>query len=261
MYDYTEAKLRIFMNQGENETSVLNYDDPVLRENSAKLRTGVKFFSRGRRIRDGVYMEKDSILVMEDDAVVNEIPGDILRLKGAHNLENFMAAYLLARSVGIEHDIITKAAAEFQPIEHRLEFVRRLKGVDYYNDSKATNVDSTIKSIESFDKNLILLLGGKDKGGDFRALRDLLKKRVKLVILTGDASDNIRSQIGESVNHIEEKPFDDAVRAAINIAEEGDTVLLAPACASFDQFENFEERGRRFKEIVNSINGYGEGNG
>jgi len=261
MYDYTEAKLRIFMNQSENETSVLNYDDPVLREGGAKLHSGVKFFSKGSKITNGIYIEKDSILVVENDTVVNEFSGDILRLKGAHNLENFMAAYLLARSVGIEHDIICKAASGFRPIEHRLEFVRRFEGVDYYNDSKATNVDSTIKSIESFERNLILLLGGKDKGGDFAALRGLIKDRVKLVILTGDASELIKSQIGETVRHIEEKPFDDAVRAAISIAEEGDTVLLAPACASFDQFENFEERGRRFKEIVNSIKRYGEVDG
>ncbi len=256
--DYAEAKFRLFMNQDINDFAILNYDDLRLRDYAKKLNAKVMFFSSKERVENGIYLQGSEMNLVENGKIIRKIPDNILILKGRHNLENFMAACLLSRSVGVSIEDIIKAAKEFEPIEHRIEYVRTFKGAEFYNDSKATNVDSAIKAIESFPANLILIMGGKDKAGDFTVLTELLAERVKTLVITGDASEKIRKQVGDSVEHVVEKDFDNAVRTAVNIAEEGDIVLLAPACASFDQFNNYEERGRRFKELVNSANGFEE---
>jgi UDP-N-acetylmuramoylalanine--D-glutamate ligase len=184
--------------------------------------------------------------------LVSEIP-----LKGAHNLENVLAAVCAGALMNCAPERIRKAVREFKAVEHRLEFVAAINGVDYYNDSKATNVDATIKALESFPGNIHLILGGKDKSSDYSVLNDLLRQRVKRVYTIGAAAGKIESQIvsaksgGPEIVHAE--TLENAVRKAHAVAEPGDVVLLAPACASFDQFKSYEHRGRVFKEIVTSL--------
>jgi UDP-N-acetylmuramoylalanine--D-glutamate ligase len=184
--------------------------------------------------------------------LTSEIP-----LKGPHNLENVLAAVCAGSLMGCAPEKIRQAVREFKAVEHRLEFVVAIGGVDYYNDSKATNVDATIKALESFPANIHLILGGKDKGSDYSVLNDLLRQRVKRVYTIGAAAAKIESQIvsgkdgGPEV--VPAETLDNAIRKASAAAQPGDVVLLAPACASFDQFKNYEHRGQVFKEIVRSL--------
>jgi len=179
--------------------------------------------------------------------LVSEIP-----LKGAHNVENTLAAVCVGALMGCETERIREAVRNFKAVEHRLEYVATIRGVEYYNDSKATNVDATIKALESFPANVHLILGGKDKDSDYSLLNDLLGQRVKRVYTIGSAAGKIESQIkGVEVDHAE--TLETALRHAAATAEVGDIVLLAPACASFDQFRNYEHRGRVFKEVVRAF--------
>ena len=178
-------------------------------------------------------------------------------LKGAHNLENVLAAVCASTLMGCPAGKIRQAVRDFKAVEHRLEFVATVRGVDYYNDSKATNVDATIKALESFPRNIHLIVGGKDKGSDYSVLNDLLRQRVKRVYTIGAAAEKIESQIvspkagGPELVHAE--TLENAIRKANAVAQPGDIVLLAPACASFDQFKSYEHRGKVFKDIVRGL--------
>jgi len=179
--------------------------------------------------------------------LVSEIP-----LKGAHNLENVLAAVCAGALMGCAPEKIWQAVRDFKAVEHRLEFVATIRGVDYYNDSKATNVDATIKALESFPGNIHLILGGKDKGSDYSVLNDLLRQRVKRVYTIGAAAAKIESQI-KNVEVVHAETLENALRKANAAAVPDDVVLLAPACASFDQFKNYEQRGLVFKKIVRGL--------
>jgi UDP-N-acetylmuramoylalanine--D-glutamate ligase len=181
------------------------------------------------------------------------MPVSEIGLKGAHNLENVLAAVCIGSLVRCEPHRIRKAVQEFKAVEHRLEYVATINGVDYYNDSKATNVDATIKALESFAGNIHIILGGKDKGSDYSVLNDLLRQRVKKVYTIGAAAKKIESQITGAAEIVHAETLDTAVRRAAASAKQGDIVLLAPACASFDQFQSYEHRGRFFKEVVQSL--------
>jgi len=183
----------------------------------------------------------------EEIMQVAEIP-----LKGAHNLENVLAAVCASALMGCEPEKIRQAVRDFKAVEHRLEYVATIRGVDYYNDSKATNVDATIKALESFPANIHLILGGKDKGSDYSVLNDLLRQRVKRVYTIGAAAAKIESQI-QGVEVVHAETLENALRKANAAAQPGDVVLLAPACASFDQFKSYEHRGKVFKEIVRGL--------
>ncbi len=178
---------------------------------------------------------------------VSEIP-----LKGAHNLENVLAAACAASLMGCKPEKIGQTVREFKAVEHRLEFVATVRGVDYYNDSKATNVDATIKALESFPAGIHLILGGKDKGSDYTVLNDLLRARVRRVYTIGAAAGKIESQL-KDVELVHAETLENAVRKASASAQPGEVVLLAPACASFDQFKSYEHRGKMFKEIVRGL--------
>ncbi len=177
--------------------------------------------------------------------LLSEIP-----LKGAHNLENVLAAISIGMLVGCQPEQIRQAVHNFKAVEHRLEFVANVAGVDYYNDSKATNVDATIKALESFPANIHLILGGKDKGSDYTVLNDLLRARVKCVYTIGAAAAKIESHIQSAAEIDHAETLETAVQHAAAVAKPGDVVLLAPACSSFDQFQNYEHRGQVFKEAV-----------
>src|SRR5579863_7800720 len=249
---YVDAKARIFENQQGNDFAVLNADDPTCVTMAARTRAQVFWFSRQREVQQGAWVRDGNILFRDragqkEIMQVSEIP-----LKGAHNLENVLAAACAGALMGCAPDKIRQAVRDFKAVEHRLEFVATIRGVDYYNDSKATNVDATIKALESFPSNIHLILGGKDKGSDYTVLNDLLKQRVKRVYTIGAAAAKIESQIkGAEVVHAE--TLEHALRKANAVAQPGDVVLLAPACASFDQFKSYEHRGKVFKEIVHSL--------
>jgi UDP-N-acetylmuramoylalanine--D-glutamate ligase len=259
---YVNAKARIFENQQGNDFAVLNADDPTCAAMAARTRAQVFWFSRQSEVKQGAWVREGTIVFraaagtqkesQREIMLVSEIP-----LKGAHNLENVLAAVCAGALMGCAPEKIREAVRKFKAVEHRLEFVAAIRGVDYYNDSKATNVDATIKALESFPGNIHLILGGKDKGSDYSVLNDLLRQRVKRVYTIGAAATKIESQIasakigGPEIVHAE--TLENAVRKANTVAEPGDVVLLAPACASFDQFKSYEHRGRVFKEIVASL--------
>jgi UDP-N-acetylmuramoylalanine--D-glutamate ligase len=249
---YAAAKTRIFENQQSEDCAVLNADDPTCVAMSKKTRAQVYWFSRQNEVERGTWVRGGNIVFRDGSGQreimqVSEIP-----LKGAHNLENVLAAVCGSVLMGCAAEKIRQAVHGFKAVEHRLEFVASIGGVDYYNDSKATNVDATIKALESFPANIHLILGGKDKGSDYTVLNDLLRQRVKRVYTIGAAAAKIESQIkGPEVVHAE--TLENAIRQAHASAHSGDVVLLAPACASFDQFKSYEHRGRNFKEMVKGL--------
>ncbi len=268
--EYTEAKSKIFQNQDGEDYLVLNMDDKntfsaIEGLRNVYLKRGklphIFYFSRRQKVY-GAFLEENFVKFNPREEIPQEIvkementllPIDSFKIKGVHNIENIMAASLLAFSVGCKGETIKDVVKEFPGLPHRMEFVRKLKGVVYINDSKGTNVDAVAKSLESFSGNVILIAGGRDKDGDFTALRDLVKSKVKALILIGEASQKIANALGDLVSHYFEKDMKSAVVRAKQLAEEGDTVLLSPGCASFDMFKNFEHRGEVFKEIVNSL--------
>ena len=250
---YTDAKARIFENQQTNDYAVLNADDPTCAELANRSRAQVFWFSRKKEVQQGAYL-RDGRLLFRDAKQQHEImQASEIPLKGAHNVENAMAAICVGALMGCEAERIRAAVQNFKAVEHRLEFVATIRGVEYYNDSKATNVDATIKALESFPANVHLILGGKDKDSDYSLLNDLLQKRVKRVYTIGSAAEKIESQVGTVVEIDRSGTLEAALRHAAAIAQSGDVVLLAPACASFDQFQNYEHRGRVFKEVVASL--------
>ena len=250
---YAGAKGRIFENQQADDFAVLNADDPNCVALAEGIRAHICWFSRKKEVQQGASVQDGRIGFRDaggkrEIMLVSEIP-----LKGAHNLENVLAAICAGALMGVKPEHIRRAVQQFKAVEHRLEYVATIRGVDYYNDSKATNVDATIKALESFPANIHLILGGKDKGSDYTVLNDLLRERVKRVYTIGAAAEKIESHIKGAAEIVPAETLDDAVRRAAAVAQAGDVVLLAPACASFDQFDNYEHRGRVFKEVVHTL--------
>jgi UDP-N-acetylmuramoylalanine--D-glutamate ligase len=250
---YVDAKARIFENQQATDFAVLNADDPTCAELPGRTRAKVFWFSRKKEVNQGAYM-RDGDIVFRDAKTQSEVmPISEIPLKGAHNLENVLAAICVGAVMGCKPDAMRRAVRDFKAVEHRLEYVATIRGVEYYNDSKATNVDATIKALESFPANIHIILGGKDKGSDYSVLKDLLKQRAKRVYTIGAAAEKIESQVGDSAEIVRAETLDAAVKRIASTAAAGDIVLLAPACASFDQFQNYEERGRVFKQLVQAL--------
>ena len=246
--NYKNAKARLFETQRENDWAVLNADDPVTIEFARRTPAPVAWFSSSHLV-SGAWLDGNMIRV-EDAHLVNVRE---LRLRGRHNYENVMAAALMAKRAGAELPRIARAAATFAPVEHRLELVQEIDGVTYYNDSKATSVDATLKAMDAFPGGLWIILGGKDKDSDYTVLREPLRTKAKAALLIGSAAKKIAAQIGDATEVVQCGTLAAAVQQASRVASPGDTVLLAPACASFDQFDNFEQRGRVFKELVRAL--------
>ena len=250
---YVDAKARIFENQQESDFAVLNADDPTCAELSGRTRARVFWFSRKKEVNQGAYT-RDGQIIFSDTKTESEVmPISEIPLKGTHNLENVLAAICVGAVMGCKSKATRRAVREFKAVEHRLEYVATIRGVEYYNDSKATNVDATIKALESFPANIHIILGGKDKGSDYSVLKDLLHQRAKRAYTIGAAAEKIESQIKGSAEIVHAETLDLAVQRIASAAEAGDIVLLAPACASFDQFQNYEERGRVFKQLVRAL--------
>ncbi len=253
--NYVSAKARIFENQQTSDFSVLNADDPTTAGLAGRTRAQLFWFSRKKEVEKGAFVRAGYIFFRDGKGGREIMPVSEIPLKGAHNLENVLAGVLIGALVGCQPGQIRDAVRNFKAVEHRLEFVAKVAGVDYYNDSKATNVDATIKALESFPANIHLILGGKDKGSDYSVLNHLLRDRVKRVYTIGAAAAKIESQIAGSAEIVPSQTLENAVRHASEAATTGDIVLLAPACASFDQFQNYEHRGRVFKEVVKALRG------
>ncbi len=252
MENYVAAKRRIFENQTAEDYAVLNADNPITRSMAEGLKPQVLWFSRLAEVERGAFV-RDGKIFFRDGRLTEVLPLAEIALKGAHNVENVLAAVAIGMAAGVEAAAIRRAVKDFRAVEHRLEYVDTLRGVQYFNDSKATNVDATIKALQSFPANIHLILGGKDKGSDYTELNPLLAERVKRVYTIGAAAAKIESQIGSTVPVTSAQTLEAAVRKAADLAVEGDIVLLAPACASFDQFASYEERGRVFKSLVQSL--------
>jgi UDP-N-acetylmuramoylalanine--D-glutamate ligase len=250
---YVDAKARIFENQQESDFGVLNADDPTCASLKSKVHGPLLWFSRKQQVENGAYVKGDQIIFRhngQEQAVLSRVD---IQLKGEHNLENVLAAVAMTMVAGCTPQQVRQAVNEFRAVEHRLELIAAVNGITFYNDSKATNVDATVKALESFPGNIHLILGGKDKGSDYTVLNPLLRERVKRAYLIGAAADKIASQIQGATELVRSGTLDRAVRQAFDAGKSGDVVLLAPACASFDQFKSYEHRGRVFKELVNSL--------
>ncbi len=249
---YAEAKARLFANQREGDFAVLNADDPVCKSYAERSAAKAVWFSSTHAVSPGAFL-CDGQIVLDGDPLMraSEVP-----LRGVHNLENAMAAAVVARLAGATHAQIRAAVATFPGVEHRLEFVREIGGVEWFNDSKATNVDAALKAIAAFDGGLWVILGGKDKDSDYTPLADALRSKARGALLIGAAAEKIENQLRQGLGSVEilrSGTVETAVQAAHDRARRGDTVLLAPACASFDQFENFEHRGREFKRLAREL--------
>lgn len=270
MREYVEAKAKIFQNHDKDSYLILNMDDKntvsvIEYLRGVYLRKGrlphILYFSRYQKVY-GAYLIDNQVRFNPreefPESVFSEMEKTVLsvdtfRIKGVHNIENIMAASLLALCAGCKGESIKEVVKEFPGLPHRMEYVREIDGVLYVNDSKGTNVDAVVKSLESFPGNVILIAGGRDKDGDFTRLREIVKEKVKALVLIGEAKEKIANALGDLVPHYFEKDMRSAVLKAKEIAEPNDIVLLSPGCASFDMFKNFEHRGEVFKEIVKSL--------
>lgn len=249
MRAYVKAKENIFVNQQDGDFAVINYDDRICRKISEKTRAKVIFFSK-KPLKDGVFFSDGNIIV--NIGKKHAVMKPKINIVGMHNIENILAASAASYAAGVKLSVVEEVVSKYKGVEHRIEFVKTLNGVDYYNDSKSTNVDSTRVALESFDKNILIIMGGRDKGIPYTSLKELVRRRVKSIFLIGEAADKIKKDL-KNAPFIDCGDMENAIKRIFKTAVRGDIVLLSPACASFDQFENFEERGKVFKKMVLSL--------
>ena len=252
---YIQAKYRIVENQKGYDTFVYNHDDEHCRDCAETVNFRTLGFSLKEELRQGAFVQGEDVVLRigrEREALINK---NEVGIPGPHNLMNAMAAALMARVMGVDFDAIRETLRTFKGVEHRIEFVRELGGVKYYNDSKATNVDSVYYALGSFKEPIVIILGGKDKGNDYSQIAELVREHVKAIVSVGKGAEKVEKFFKDM------KPIysagmsmEEAVRFAKEAAAPGDVVLLSPACASFDMFENYEHRGRVFKELVMQLN-------
>ena len=250
---YFLSKTKLILGQGAGDKAVLNRDDALVWGLKPLAPSDVFGFSRRRELNRGCFLRGDRIVIRDGATERDLMSVREIRLPGLHNRENVCAAAMVGALSGVESRSMRASIREFTGLEHRLEPVLTLRGVAFVNDSKATTVDAAIKAIESFDRPIVLVLGGKDKGSDFTKLRRVVKSRVKKIVLVGAAKDKIRAALDGAVPMDEAGPFKDVVPLAFAAASRGDVVLLAPACTSWDMFADFEERGRVFKRDVRKL--------
>ncbi|MBF0329110.1 MAG: UDP-N-acetylmuramoyl-L-alanine--D-glutamate ligase [Nitrospirae bacterium] len=259
MEEYIYAKCNVAMNQGKDDFLILNADDEYAEKVLERLKAKegpmpeLFYFSRKRKVDGSCYDGKSIKFDMNSLGARFDMDPSKFKIKGVHNIENAMAASLLALLCGCPADTAIKTLAEFSGLEHRLEFVREAGGVKFINDSKGTNVGAVMKSLEGFTEPVILIAGGRDKDGDFSALKHLVREKVKAMVLIGEAAAKIEKALAGATDISHEESLHAAVAKAHALASKGDAVLLSPACASFDMFRDFEDRGRKFKEAVAAL--------
>jgi UDP-N-acetylmuramoylalanine--D-glutamate ligase len=251
--DYVAAKRRLFRNQDKTDFAVLNADDARTAAIAAGVPSTPVLFSRRKTLVRGAYLRKGYLVYRDKSGVRKLLPTDAIGLKGTHNLENVLAGCAMAILAGADPESLEESVRKFKAVEHRIELVAEIDGVEYFNDSKATNLDATIKALEAFPGNIILIAGGRDKAGDFAVLRPLVGERVKHLVLIGEAAAKIRKALHDTVEMSDAPSMQVAVSLCHSIARPGDVVLLAPACASFDMFQDYGHRGRVFKEAVRGM--------
>jgi UDP-N-acetylmuramoylalanine--D-glutamate ligase len=247
--NYAAAKGRLFETQRAEDHAILNAGDPTCVSYAKLTKASVNWFSGTHEVTPGAWL-RDDRLYLDGQPLM---PASEIPIRGRHNAENVLAASIAAARAGVSHSAIAAAVRTFRAVEHRLEFVRNVSGIDFYNDSKATSVDATLKALDAFPGGLWVILGGKDKGLDYAPLRAPLSQKARAAVLIGAAAAKIAGQLDGAVPLVNAHSLDAAITHAFDHAVAGDTVLLAPACASFDQFRSFEHRGETFKHLVNEL--------
>lgn len=255
MDNYINVKMSITKNQSRDEICVLNYEDEILRKQAEDLKNRVVFFSSKTSLQEGVCLNGENIVYRENGKETFICNSHEMKLVGIHNVENVMAAVAISVNMGVPVDIIRDTIKNFNAVEHRIEYVTNKNGVIYYNDSKGTNTDASVKAIEAMSKPTVLIAGGYDKGSEYDDWFDAFNGKIKQLILIGATKEKIAETADKHgyKNYIFVESLEDAVKKSAEFAEDGDVVLLSPACASWDMFKSYEERGRLFKEYVNNL--------
>ncbi len=249
---YALSKLRIFENQDAEDYLILNKDSDLLNQYFKKAKSNILFLSTKKKVTNGCYLENDEVRFVRNNVIEFSCKVSDIFIKGEHNIQNAMAVIIAAKIFDLDNGKIIEALKSFKGVEHRLELVREIEGVKFINDSKATNVDSVIVALKSFEEPIFLILGGQDKGNDYSMIEDLVVEKVKKIYAIGSSAEKVFNYFHQKVKTEIKKDFDEVINTAISEARDGDVVLLSPACASFDMFDNYEHRGRVFKQIVNS---------
>ena len=250
MANYVKAKANVFINQKKQDYAIYNYKDKYLKKSILKTKA-IKFDFNNNKTKNCIYFKDGTIYLKKNNKTIKLNPK--INIPGKHNIDNILASVAASYLAGTKKSVIEKVISCFKGVEHRIEFVKEIGGVRYYNDSKGTNVDSTKVALESFDKNIQLILGGQDKGSPYKPISNLIKKKVKNIFLIGEAANIIKKQLKGCAPMIDCKTLSNAIKKIHSVAQKGDIVLFSPACASFDQFNDFEHRGREFKKFVTAI--------
>lgn len=251
--DYAAAKHRIFMNQTADDVAILNADDEITASWAKGLKANIVMFSTAKELDEGLFLRGDDLVCRANGKEKVLTTRKEMTLRGIHNVQNVLAGLAAGLACGASPDSMRETIANFKAVEHRLEFVKEIENIKFYNDSKATSVDATLKALEALSDGqgkIVLILGGRGKNAPYQPLAELIKENVRKLILIGEDADNIESQLGSFAEIIRATTMQDAVEKSFKSAENGDSVLLAPACASFDMFGSYEERGKVFKEAV-----------
>lgn len=254
--DYAAAKYRIFMNQTPEDVAILNADDEITAEWAKNLKANVVLFSTGRELDEGLFLRGRDLVCRANGKEKVLTTRDEMTLRGVHNVQNVLASLAAGLACGASPESMRETIRNFKAVEHRLEYVDEIGGVKFYNDSKATSVDATLKALEALsedDGKIILILGGLGKNAPYAPLAELIRENVRTLVTIGADAENIEDQLMEFAAIVRASDMKDAVEKSLNAAEGGDSVLLAPACASFDMFKSFEERGRVFKSEVSAL--------
>ncbi len=250
---YRETKERIFENQKDSDLAILNADEPRSFLLEKNMVAKVQFFSTKTEVKKGIFLKDRTLVHYTVNGDCEEYPLDMIKIPGLHNIENVMAAIMAARYCGCSPGNIISAVGDFKGIPHRIEFTEEKNGVAFYDDSKGTNVGAVARALETFSRPIILLMGGRDKEGDFGTLSPLVKSKVKELVLFGEARNKIDDLIGGAVKTSKTTTLKEAIELAYRHSRPGDIVLLSPGCASFDEFSNYKERGRFFKDVVKGL--------
>ena len=249
---YALSKLRVLENQDASDYLILGKDSELLNQYFKKAKSNIFFFSTMEKVSNGCFLENDEVKFVRNNIEEFSCKVSDIFIKGEHNIQNAMAVIIAAKIFNLDNEKIIEALKSFKGVEHRLELVREIEGVKFINDSKATNVDSVVVALKSFNEPIFLILGGQDKGNDYSMIEDLVIEKVKKIYAIGSSAEKVFNYFHSKVKTEIKKDFDEVINSAISEARDGDVVLLSPACASFDMFDNYEHRGKVFKSIVNS---------
>lgn len=253
MDSYVEAKKRVFMNQGKHDYLIVNYDQEITRKiGEENKETNVIYFSLKNTLNEGVFVKNNEIVIIDGDYKISVCKTDDIFILGDHNIENCLAATAIAYYAGINSQVIAKTLKNFKGVEHRIEYVRTYNDVKFYNDSKGTNPEATIKAIQAMAGSTVLIAGGMDKGSSFESLVEAFDDKVHALVLFGETKDIIKAEAEKHSNcdvYIMDN-LEEAVQKSVEISKPNDSVLLSPACASWDMYESYEQRGQEFKSIV-----------